>query len=69
MFSSGSAMKMLGEAGERVRGGGTELWLAALNPEAPRVVERPVLGKALVGQCPFFDLGHALARYVDRPPG
>jgi hypothetical protein len=32
---------------------------------APCVVERSVLGKALAGECPFFDLGHD----VDRPPG
>jgi SulP family sulfate permease len=62
-----SALKMLGEADERVRShGGAELWLAALNPEARRVVERSPLGKALGRERMFFDLEHATARYLER---
>ena len=65
-----SALKMLGEADERVRShGGAELWLAALNPEARRVVERSPLGKALGRERMFFDLEHATARYLERRAG
>jgi len=61
-----SALKMLGEAEERVRRHGAELWLAALNPEARRVVERSPLGKALGPDRVLYDLEHAAARYLER---
>lgn len=61
-----SALKMLGEAEEQVRRRGGELWLAALNPEPRRVVERAPLGKALGRERMFFDLEHAVARYRAR---
>ena len=44
-----SALKMLAEADERVRGHGAELWLAALNPDARRVVERRRSGRRSAG--------------------
>ncbi|MFL5376974.1 MAG: SulP family inorganic anion transporter [Myxococcales bacterium] len=59
-----SALKMLGEAEARVRDHGAELWLAALNPEVRRVVERSSLGKALGNERMLFDLEHAAARYL-----
>jgi high affinity sulfate transporter 1 len=61
-----SALKMLAEAEERVRSHGAELWLAALNPEPRRVVERSALGKALGHERMFFDLEHAVERYRAR---
>jgi SulP family sulfate permease len=61
-----SALKMLAEAEERVRSHGAELWLAALNPEPRRVVERSPLGKALGHERMFFDLEHAVERYRTR---
>ena len=61
-----SALKMLGEAEERVRSRGAELWLAALNPEPRRVMERSPLGKALGRERMFFDLEHAAAQYRAR---
>jgi SulP family sulfate permease len=59
-----SALKMLGEAEARVRDHGAELWLAALNPEVRRVVERSSLGKALGDERMLLDLEHAAARYL-----
>src|SRR3954471_22528267 len=59
-----SALKMLAEAEARVRDHGAELWLAALNPEVRRVVERSSLGKALGDERMLFDLEHAAARYL-----
>ena len=61
-----SALKMLGEAEERVRSHGATLWLAALNPEPRRVVERSPLGKALGHERMFFDLEHAVTHYLAR---
>ncbi len=61
-----SALKMLTEAEERGRGRGAELWLAALNPDVRRVVERSPLGKALGPARMFFDLEHAAAHYLAR---
>jgi MFS superfamily sulfate permease-like transporter len=61
-----SALKMLQEADDRARSRGAELWLAALNPGARRVVERSPLGKALGRERMFFDLEHAAARYLER---
>jgi sulfate permease, SulP family len=61
-----SALKMLGEAEERVRSRGGELWLAALNPEPRRVVERSALGKALGRERMCLDLEHAVAQYRAR---
>ncbi len=59
-----SALKMIAEAEERARKRGGELWLAALNPDVRRVVERSPLGKALGRERMFFDLEHAAAKYL-----
>ena len=42
-----TALKMLREGEERLRKAGMELWLAALNPEVLRVIERAPLGRRL----------------------
>ncbi|HTN51062.1 MAG TPA: SulP family inorganic anion transporter [Anaeromyxobacter sp.] len=64
-----SALKMLGEAERRARARGGELWLAALNPEARRGVERSPFGKALGSERMLFDLEHAVERYRARAGG
>ncbi|BDG01454.1 SulP family inorganic anion transporter [Anaeromyxobacter oryzae] len=61
-----SALKMMKEADDRVRSRGAELWLAALNPQARRVVERSPLGKALGRERMCFDLEHAVAGWERR---
>jgi high affinity sulfate transporter 1 len=61
-----SAVKMLSEAEERARNRGGELWLAALNPAARRVVERSPLGRALGPDRMFYDLDHAVERFRAR---
>jgi sulfate permease, SulP family len=61
-----SAVKMLSEAEERARNRGGELWLAALNPAARRVVERSPLGRALGPERMFYDLEHAVERFRAR---
>ena len=61
-----SALKLLVEAEERARSYGAELWFAALNPEARRVVERSPLGKRLGRERMMFDLEHAAAEYAAR---
>ena len=58
-----SALKMLVESEQRVREHGGELWLAALNPEVLRVVERAPLGKALGRERLFFTLQLAVERF------
>jgi high affinity sulfate transporter 1 len=58
-----SALKMLAEAEQRVRQHGGELWLAALNPEVLRVVQRSPLGQALGRERLFFTTQHAVERY------
>jgi SulP family sulfate permease len=59
-----SALKMLAEAEQRVREHGGELWLAALNPEVLRVVQRAPLGQALGGERLHFTLEHAVERFL-----
>ena len=60
-----TALKMLGEAEQRVRERGGELWLAALNPEVLRVVQRSPLGQALGRERMFFTLQNAVERFQD----
>ncbi len=64
-----SALKMLAEAERRVREHGGELWLAALNPEVLRVVQRSPLGQALGRERMFFTLQHAVERFQAVSPG
>jgi len=61
-----SALKMLAETEERVRRHGAELWLAALNPDVLRVVERAPLGKALGQERMCLNLEDAVERYRAR---
>jgi high affinity sulfate transporter 1 len=58
-----SALKMLGEAEERVREHGAELWLAALNPGVRAVVERSPLGARLGRDRMCFHVEDAVDRF------
>jgi high affinity sulfate transporter 1 len=62
-----SAVRMLSDVEARVRSRGGELWLAALNPEPRAVVQRSPLGGTLGRERTFFDLEHAVERYLSRP--
>ena len=63
-----TALKMLAEAEERVRRAGSELWLAALNPETRGVVERSLSARGWDRRQMCFDLAHAVAQYEESPP-
>jgi MFS superfamily sulfate permease-like transporter len=61
-----TALKMLVEAEERLRGEGTELWLAALNPEVLELVLRTPLAERLGRARMFFTVEQAVAAYTAR---
>ena len=63
-----TALKMLVEAEERLRGEGTELWLAALNPEALELVRRTPLAERLGRERMFFTVEQAVAAFEARQP-
>ena len=58
-----TALVMLTEAEESLRARGVSLWLAALNPDALRTIERSSLGATLGRERMQFDLHHALAAW------
>lgn len=62
-----SALKTLIEAQSRARAAGTELWLAAMQPEVAAVVQRSPLGAALGPGRIFSSLDTAVSRF--RSPG
>jgi high affinity sulfate transporter 1 len=61
-----TALKMLVEAEERLRGEGTELWLAALNPEVLELVQRTPLAERLGRERMFFTVEQAVAAFEAR---
>jgi len=61
-----TALKMLTEAEERLRRGGTELWLAALNPAALEIVNRASLGRTLGRERMYFNVPRAVDAYLAR---
>jgi high affinity sulfate transporter 1 len=61
-----TAIKMLAEARERLALGGTELWLAGMNPAVFAVIERSSLGKALGRERMFLNLQGAVEQYQKR---
>jgi SulP family sulfate permease len=61
-----TALKMLTEAEERLRGEGMELWLAGCNPEVLAVVRNSKLGERLGRERMFFNLRGAVERYEER---
>jgi len=61
-----TALKMLVEAEERLRGEGTELWLAALSPEVLELVQRTPLAERLGRERMFFTVEQAVAAFTAR---
>jgi MFS superfamily sulfate permease-like transporter len=59
-----TALKMLGEAEAKLREEGVALWLAALSPEALRLVQGSPLGALLGRQRMFFTVAQAVERYT-----
>ena len=55
-----TALNMLIEAEQKMRARGVTLWLAALNPDLLKIIERSPLGAALGRERMFFDLHKAL---------
>ena len=65
-----TALTMLTEAQGKLRSRGITLWLAAVNPDLLRTIERSPLGAALGHERMFFDLHHALEAWQHaREPG
>jgi MFS superfamily sulfate permease-like transporter len=64
-----TALKMLGEAEAKLREEGVSLWLAALAPEALRVIQASPLGERLGRECMFFTMAQAVDRYRARRGG
>lgn len=62
-----TALKMLAEAEQKLREEGTELWLAALSPEALPLVQGSPLGTRLGRDRMFFTVPQAVERYLARP--
>jgi len=60
-----TALSMLTQAEEKLRAMGITLWLAALNPEPLRVIERAPLGKTLGRDRMFFNLQQAVEKYEE----
>jgi len=58
-----TALKMFGEAEERLQRAGATLWLAALNPEVLAMLQRSPLGARLGRERLFFNLEMAVAKY------
>ena len=58
-----TALKMLTEFEEKLREGEIMLWLAALNPEPLKVIERSPLGKTLGHERLFFNLEQAVEAF------
>jgi MFS superfamily sulfate permease-like transporter len=58
-----TALAMLTEAERNLRARGVSLWLAALNPDLLKIIERAPLGKALGRERMFFNLPKALEAY------
>ncbi len=62
-----TALKMLTEFEEKLREGGITLWLAALNPEPFKVIQRSLLGKTLGRERLFFNLEQAVEAFQKQP--
>ena len=61
-----TALKMLTEVEQRLRGDGMELWIAAMNPGVFAMVERSKLGAALGRERMFLSLNEAVERFQGR---
>jgi MFS superfamily sulfate permease-like transporter len=58
-----TALTMLTEAQENLEARGIDLWLAALNPDLYKIIERSPLGKKLGPDRMFFNLHKALLKH------
>jgi anti-anti-sigma factor len=63
-----TALKMLAEAEKRLRKSGISLWLAALNPEPLRLIQRSPLGQTLGRERMCFNLEQAVKNF-QKPSG
>ncbi len=63
-----TALKTLVEAEVRLREQGTELWLAALNPEVLELVQRTPMAQRLGRERMFFTVEQAVAAFQARGP-
>jgi SulP family sulfate permease len=61
-----TALKMLCEAEERLRGAGQELWIAGLNPAVFEMVERSRLGAVLGHERMFLNVQAAVEKFQQR---
>lgn len=61
-----TSLKMLIEGESRLREAGTQLWLAALNPEALELVQRTPLAERLGRERMFFTVEQAVAAFEAR---
>jgi high affinity sulfate transporter 1 len=58
-----TALTMLADADKRLRRSGVILWLAALNPEPLKLIQRSALGKALGRERMYFNLEQAVRSF------
>jgi len=63
-----TALKMLGEAEQKLRHAGTELWLAGLNPAVFAVLQRSSLGATLGKERLLLNLEGAVEKFQQRKP-
>lgn len=63
-----TSIKMLDEGEARLREEGTQLWLAALNPEAMELVQHTPLAERLGRERMFHTVEQAVAAFEARPP-
>jgi MFS superfamily sulfate permease-like transporter len=61
-----TALKMMIDAEQRLRGSGIEFWMARLNPAALEVVQRSPLGERLGRERMFFNVHRAVETYLAR---
>lgn len=62
-----TALKVLTEAVNKLRDQGMSLWLAGLNPEVLRVVQKSALGEMLGREAMHFNVEVAVAKYLAMP--
>lgn len=61
-----TALTMLVEAEQKLSARGVSLWLAGVNPDMLKIIERSALGAALGRERMFFNLRQALEAYLAR---
>lgn len=64
-----TALVMLTEAEQNLRARGVTLWMAALNPDLLKIIERTPLGEQLGHERMFFDLHKVLEKYREKERG